>query len=152
MEMKNELTTNTAAEKVMTSVKNGNSLVKAPKEAYENHYVTMNHKEEDYLWRHGIKAVFIDRSSPYGLRKWRYKKNAELFRAIADFYEQEQLNYDFEKNKNLMNSAKANDAAADMFFEKAEDGTEHLKPIHIFGGMEIGNLGGNVIKSNVNRA
>ena len=38
---------------------------------------SMNHKEETYLWHHGIKATYVDRSSPYGLRKWKYKKTAE---------------------------------------------------------------------------
>lgn len=94
------------------TVTNENATMKAkpPKSAFENDYVTMNHKEETYLWRHGIKAIYVDRSSPYGLRKWKYKKTAELFRAVADFYEQENNRLEFEKLVKMIP-----DAATDAF-------------------------------------
>lgn len=44
-----------------------------------------------YLKDHGISYTFVKRTKDYNIPVYKYKKTPELFRAVADFYEQQEM-------------------------------------------------------------
>lgn len=59
---------------------------KTTKRRYDFEYSTQFMKEADFLAQNDIHPTFI-KNDQYGVRTYKYKKSAKLFRLIADFYE-----------------------------------------------------------------
>lgn len=61
-----------------------------PNKAFDYEYATQFKKEMLYLRDHGFEYTFIRRTPDYNIPIYKYKKTPQLFRCIADFYEQHQ--------------------------------------------------------------
>lgn len=59
-----------------------------PNKAYDSEYATQFRKEVEYLKECGIKPTYIKPVGEYRILTYKYTKTPELFRAVADFYEQ----------------------------------------------------------------
>lgn len=68
---------------------------KLPPKAFDLEYSTQYRKEVEYLKSKGINYTFIKLTKDYGVPTYKYTKTPELFRAVADFYEQKQLDKEF---------------------------------------------------------
>lgn len=77
-----------------------------PNKAYDMEYATQFRKEYLYLQSVGIEPSFIKRTGEYRILTYKYTKTPELFRAIADFYENQRNEKQYnEMEKMLTNSA-----------------------------------------------
>ena len=59
-----------------------------PNKAFDSEYATQYRREVEYLKEHGFEHTYIRRYGKYGVPTYKYTKTPELFRAVADFYEQ----------------------------------------------------------------
>lgn len=75
-------------------MKNTNIRPKLPSKAFDMEYATQFRKEMVYLREHGFEYTFFKLNS-YGVPVYKYTKTPELFRAIANFYEQQNLEKEF---------------------------------------------------------
>ena len=60
-----------------------------PNKAFDMEYSTQFRKEVNYLRECGIDYAYKKRTGDYRVPTYKYTKTPELFRAIADFYEQQ---------------------------------------------------------------
>lgn len=67
-----------------------------PNKAYDSEYATQTYREVEYLKACGIEPTFAKRTGEYRVLTYKYKKTPELFRAVADFYEQRRNEKAFE--------------------------------------------------------
>lgn len=77
-----------------------------PKKAFDREYSTQSYKEMLYLKDKKIYPVFIKKNDTYGVITWKYTKTAELFREVANFYEQDANRKDFYKMVHTVNNVK----------------------------------------------
>ena len=59
-----------------------------PNKAYDSEYATQFRREVEFLNERGINPTYIKRVGEYRIPTYKYTKTPELFRAVADFYEQ----------------------------------------------------------------
>ena len=59
-----------------------------PNKAFDSEYSTQFRKEMEYLKERGIAYTYVKRTGEYRIPTYKYTKTPELFRAVADFYEQ----------------------------------------------------------------
>lgn len=59
------------------------------KKLFDSEYSTQWRDEVDFLKSVGIDYTFVKREQ--GISKYKYKKNGELFRQLAIFYEQREI-------------------------------------------------------------
>lgn len=78
-----------------------------PRTAYDSEYATQFRREVDYLKDRGIDYVYKKRIGEYRIPTYKYKKTPELFRAVADFYEQRRLEKTFEAFDAVLEAAAA---------------------------------------------
>lgn len=65
------------------------------KRKYDREYATQYYREMEYLKTKGFYPSFV--RTDRGVNTWKYKRSPELFRAVADFYEQRRNEYTFQK-------------------------------------------------------
>ena len=82
-----------------------------PNRAYDSEYATQFRREVDYLKERGIECTYIKKTGEFKVPTYKYKKTPELFRAVADFYEQRQ----HEKAMEAINAAIEAVAVIDAF-------------------------------------
>lgn len=70
----------------MTTIQN-NTRPALPNKAYDSEYATQFRKEYLYLQSRGFEPSFVKKVGEYRVRTYKYTKTPELFRAVADFYE-----------------------------------------------------------------
>lgn len=78
-----------------------------PNKAYDSEYATQFYREVEYLKACGIEPTFIKRTGEYRVLTYKYKKTPELFRAVADFYEQRRNEKAFEDLEAIIGITKA---------------------------------------------
>ncbi len=76
---------------------------KLPPKAFDLEYSTQYRKEVEYLREKGINYTFIKLTKDYGVPTYKYTKTPELFRAVADFYEQKNLDKEFTRYRDENN-------------------------------------------------
>lgn len=81
-----------------------NLINQIPNKAFDSEYNTQFKKEMLYLKEHGIDPVFIKKTGEYRIPTYKYTKTPELFRVVADFYEQQQNEKSFEHLKRTVDS------------------------------------------------
>lgn len=86
-------------------MENKNIRPKLPSKAFDLEYSTQFRKEVDYLHSRGIEYTFFKLTKDYGVPTYKYTKTPELFRAVADFYEQRKLEKDFTSLSNTCANA-----------------------------------------------
>ena len=59
-----------------------------PNKAFDSEYATQFRREVEFLKERGIECVYRKRTGEYRVPTYKYTKTPELFRAVADFYEQ----------------------------------------------------------------
>lgn len=59
-----------------------------PNKAYDSEYATQFRREVEFLKERGIEPTYMKRVGEYRIPTYKYTKTPELFRAVADFYEQ----------------------------------------------------------------
>jgi len=59
-----------------------------PNKAYDSEYATQFRREVEFLKERGFEPTYIKRVGEYRIPTYKYTKTPELFRAVADFYEQ----------------------------------------------------------------
>lgn len=59
-----------------------------PKSAFDIEYSTQWRREVLYLHDKGIEFSYVRDNPRYDVKTYKYKKTPELFKALADFYEQ----------------------------------------------------------------
>lgn len=62
---------------------------------YDFEYSTQFRKEYFWLLGHGFKPTYVKRSED-GVNTYKYKRTAKLFKALADFYQTEENERQFE--------------------------------------------------------
>ena len=67
-----------------------------PNKAYDSEYSTQFKKEMLYLRDRGIRYEIKKLVGEYQIPTYKYKKTPELFRAIADFYDQQRMSKVYE--------------------------------------------------------
>lgn len=67
---------------------NNENRPQLPNKAFDSEYATQFRKEMEYLKSRGIDYTFCKRVGEYRVPTYKYTKTPELFRAVADFYEQ----------------------------------------------------------------
>ena len=67
---------------------NNENRPQLPNKAFDSEYATQFRKEMEYLKSRGINYTFCKRVGEYRVPTYKYTKTPELFRAVADFYEQ----------------------------------------------------------------
>ena len=60
-----------------------------PKSAYDKEYATQFRKEMEYLKECGIEPTYTRRGGTYHIPTYKYTKTPELFKVVAEFYEQQ---------------------------------------------------------------
>lgn len=65
-----------------------NTRVAPPKQAFDPEYMTEWGREKRYLESKGIKPNFVRVTKDYGIRQYKYKKTAQLFATLTEFYAQ----------------------------------------------------------------
>lgn len=59
-----------------------------PNKAYDSEYATQFRREVEFLKERGFAPTYTKRVGEYRIPTYKYTKTPELFRAVADFYEQ----------------------------------------------------------------
>lgn len=67
---------------------NNENRPQLPNKAFDSEYATQFRKEMEYLKSRGIDYTFCKRVGEYRVPTYKYTKTPELFRTVADFYEQ----------------------------------------------------------------
>jgi aminoglycoside phosphotransferase len=67
---------------------NNENRPQLPNKAFDSEYATQFRKEMEYLKSRGIECTYVKRTGEYRIPTYKYTKTPELFRAVADFYEQ----------------------------------------------------------------
>lgn len=91
----------------MTAINGYTNRPILPNKAYDSEYATQTHREMEYLKACGIEPTFIKRTGEYRILTYKYKKTPELFRAVADFYEQRRNEKAFETLEAILGASKA---------------------------------------------
>jgi len=76
-----------------------------PNQAYDMEYATQFRKEVDFLKEHGIDYTYKKKVGEYRIPTYKYTKTPELFRLVAEFYEQHRLNKEFNSYAALVKAA-----------------------------------------------
>ena len=76
-----------------------------PNKAFDMEYATQFRKEVEYLKERGIEPTFMKRTGEYRVPTYKYTKTPELFRAVADFYEQQRNEKMFDMLSNAIRAA-----------------------------------------------
>ena len=76
-----------------------------PNQAYDMEYATQFRKEVEFLKAHGIKHTYKKKVGEFKIPTYKYKKTPELFRLVAEFYEQHRLSKEFDAYANLVQAA-----------------------------------------------
>ena len=77
-----------------------------PNKAYDSEYATQFRREMEYLKERGIDYTYCKRTGEYRVPTYKYTKTPELFRAVADFYEQHRNEKIFEALSTAMRAAR----------------------------------------------
>ena len=80
------------------------TITNVPNKAFDSEYNTQFKKEMLYLKDRGIEPVYIKKSGEYRIPTYKYTKTPELFRAVADFYEQQKRVKEFENMKKTVDA------------------------------------------------
>lgn len=72
-----------------------------PKKCFDMEYATQWKKEVEYLYSVGIKPTFTKRDKEYGVITYKYAKSAELFGALAAFYNNMALEKQFDEARSI---------------------------------------------------
>lgn len=75
---------------------------------YDEEYATQSYDEVAFLKARDIYYCYVKRLGKNNVVTFKYKRNAKLFHAIADYYdysEQKKLNSDFVEMSTLINKA-----------------------------------------------
>lgn len=88
-----------------------NERVTPPKKAYDKEYSTQFRREMEYLQERGFTPTYVRRGGEYHIPTYKYTKTAQLFHAVADFYEQ----YNNEKVFSMLESALRTAAEIDVW-------------------------------------
>ena len=83
-----------------------------PNKAFDSEYSTQFRKEVEYLKERGIHCTYMKRTGEYRVPTYKYTKTPELFRAVADFYEQHQNEKMFNMLATALRAAKEVDVWA----------------------------------------
>lgn len=79
-------------------------ITNLPNKAFDSEYNTQFKKEMLYLKERGIDPVFIKKMGEYRIPTYKYTKTPELFRAVADFYEEQRNSKTFEQMKRTVDA------------------------------------------------
>ena len=88
-----------------------------PRKAYDTEYGTQWRKEYQYLQSRGIKAAFV-KTNEYGIRTYKYKKTAELFFALSQFYVQVEHEKMYNELTQLLQGRATNEAEAEEILQE----------------------------------
>lgn len=77
-----------------------------PNKAFDLEYSTQYKKEMLYLKDHGFRYTFVKKTLDYHVPTYKYTKTPELFRCIADFYEQQRLEKKFNGLNDVVDAAR----------------------------------------------
>ena len=83
-----------------------------PNKAYDFEYATQYRKEVEYLKSRGIEPTYMKRVGEYRIPTYKYTKTPELFRAVADFYEQRKHEKSFDDLAAIVRASEALQSAA----------------------------------------
>lgn len=72
---------------------------------FDFEYSTQFFDEVFYLKQHGFRYCYVKNAPDSNIKTFKYKRSPELFRAVADFYEQFNLSKAFDEISNLINIA-----------------------------------------------
>ena len=72
---------------------NGDFFVRRslPNKAFDQEYMTEWGREVKFLADKGIPYTYVKRTPDYGISQFKYKKTAELFKALNEFYSQVEI-------------------------------------------------------------
>lgn len=78
-----------------------------PNKAFDSEYATQFRKEMEYLKTRGFRYTYCKRTGEHRVPTYKYTKTPELFRAVADFYEQHRNEKAFENLAAMIRTAEA---------------------------------------------
>lgn len=96
----------------MNAINNIGERPTPPNKAYDSEYATQFRREMEYLKTCGIFPTYIKRAGEYRIPTYKYTKTPELFRAVADFYEQHRNEKTFDNLTAIIKASTALQSAA----------------------------------------
>ena len=92
-----------------------------PSKAFDFEYATQYRKEMEYLRSRGFEYTFMRLTPEYKVPTYKYTKTPELFRAVADFYEQRALGKEFEDLSSACDEATKKQICLDAIMKNGAD-------------------------------
>lgn len=91
----------------MNEIQNTGVRTPLPNKAFDSEYATQYRKEMLYLKDRGIDYTYVKKVGEYRIPTYKYTKTPELFRAVADFYEQKENEKAFNELAAMIHTAEA---------------------------------------------
>lgn len=89
----------------MMNMMNTKERSNIPNKAFDMEYSTQTRKEMEYLKSCGFNPVYTKRSGEYRIPTYKYTKTPELFKAVADYYEQQKNEKMFDTLESALKTA-----------------------------------------------
>lgn len=78
-----------------------------PNQAFDKEYNTQYKLQMLYLKQHGIEPVFTKISKDYHIPTYKYTKTSKLFKLVASFYEELQVQKQYETISKVIDAVEA---------------------------------------------